>query len=381
MTLFLFGSSSGRNKKTGLHQKQQQNNNKPSSSATSIRNNNNNNKSKASSSLRSSIQEDKMETHDVKLKGGFSNHASGMMNQPTTCTFHHKSLHQEDENSHYKDGHLDHSLEPHVSLTVAPPLNQLLPDINKRPSHALQREDSFETLKSPDHIPPKLVASPANSSSSTTSCSSPLNSPHQQLEELASMRKKSSRMSSTNGDEGHVKSHVLKSMNSVRLLDTFQKMNSTRTLIKQDPAFESKLIEYEEKRPKQELEECKKMVFSQLDEMRKVSPTSIYDSALLSDAAQHKSKHRGSSRVINDDDEASDDEEQEMVYSKREIGKMYAKEIGRESLHLICRVRRNMMKQDSFIQELNRDKNIKEKFERNMSLLKGYGTNKLKVAE
>ena len=341
-----------------------------------------NNKSPKGSSLRSSvvIQEEKVNgttssTHSKHKKGGSS--AQQSTNQKS-------SRHSVNDDVNKEENHLDdhhQSLELDASHIVeVPPLNQLLPDINKRPSHhALPREDSFETLKSPCQIPQI-----ASINSSSTSSSSPLHSPHQRTEFSSRRKKISHQVGSSNGDEGHVKRHVLKSTNSVRLLDTFQKMSSTRTLIKQDPAFESKLIEYEEKRPKQEMEECKKMVFSQLDDMRKVSPTSIYDNSFSNaqPVKTYASKNRGSDRVRNDD-EYSDEEEQDLAYSKREIGKLYAKEIGRESLHLICKVRRNMKKQDSFIQELN-DTNIKEKFERNMSLLKGYGTNKqhgLKVME
>ncbi|EFC39877.1 predicted protein [Naegleria gruberi] len=200
---------------------------------------------------------------------------------------------------------------------------------------------------------------------------------------------------------------MLKSTNSKRLLDTFQKTKSSREVLKQDPSFQEKILEYETIQPIDEIQEAKQKIFSQLDDIRKKSrnnspenshndrtggqevPNLKISTIIPTNSIGNEtiSTPKSSSLTVAPDNMTPVSKKtkkkkprrfesmsiEELTISDTDEGKMYASDIGKESFKVICQARRTLIKQNSYLQEMDGyQSSIKEKLERNRNLLKPY---------
>ena len=207
-----------------------------------------------------------------------------------------------------------------------------------------EEEDQTSNFKNHTSPPIKLgneIYTPHSPSSKTTttpkSCRSPKNTP------VASAENK--------------KEKALQLLSSPNVLNTFHKVKSNRDMLKQDPKFESQLLDYQNKQPAQVIKDCKNKMYSQIGvaETKNFSPRISSPTTSTNQLVQQALA--------------------ELEESNKNVGKIYASELGNESFKTICNVRRTIVKQNSYLSDI-KDSEIKHKVERNRMLLQQFGSKK-----
>jgi len=217
------------------------------------------------------------------------------------------------------------------------------------PSHRFQEEED-QTCNSTNRTGPPIklgneIYAPCSPSSRTAtattpkSCRSPKNTP------IAPAENK--------------KEKALQQISSPNVLNTFHKVKSNRDMLKQDPKFESQLLDYQNKQPAQVIKDCKNKLYSQIG----AAETKNFSPRISSPTTSTKTSQLVEQALA------------ELEESNKNVGKIYASELGNESFKTICNVRRTIVKQNSYLTDI-KDSEIKHKVERNRMLLQQFGSKK-----